>query len=340
MLVEPADRLDLAPDERVEVEVEDARGRQRCGVARAHRRLEAGRQPRRPLGADRARVDRVARHAAQQRREGDQRRDDAQRVAVRLHDARVRVLGEQRVQRPQVAGRLQHPAPGRCAPLEVLEPAPVRRVERAMVDRLEPALVVADAVRRREQDRRELVRRDRDALLRQRRAHPVHRLEAGDQLLDAGEVLLDRRDARIGVEARALGWRPRAHHLPGRRHAIGGIAREQLVQDRRAGARQAEDEERRADGATLDLRVAAQHVLHAQAVLEQAQQIRARDDAAERRQRRLALEGVDEARERGAERRIAEILQPRAVLRRGEQPLGVEARHAQADRQRARRPRD
>jgi hypothetical protein len=89
------------------------------------------------------------------------------------------------------------------------------------------------------------------------------------------------------------------HDLPCHGHAIGRILGEQLVQDRRAGAREPEHEQRRADRAALDLRVCVQRGRDAQAVLEQAQEVGARERplrVARRGARRLCGGGLAGAR--------------------------------------------
>src|SRR5207245_2737815 len=185
--------------------------------------LEALGDVRRAGGCARARIDPVARHAAQQGDEARQRRDDLQRIPMGLDDAGVRVHGEERIERPEMSRRLEHPARPRTAPLEILELAAVRGVYPAQIRRLQPVVVARHAVRRREKHAREVVRGERDALLRQLGAHRVHRLEARDEPVDAREVLLHLRDARVGAVRRPLGRWPRIHHLPGHRHPVGGI---------------------------------------------------------------------------------------------------------------------
>ena len=135
--------------------------------------------------------------------------------------------------------------------LQVDAVPPVRGRHVGFVD--QPLRVRRHAVLRREDHAAEVAAGHAHALLRQPRAHRVHRLEAGDHELDAVEQLLRRGDARIGVVGRGLGRRERVVDLPRERHAVRGILREQVVQDRRAGARLADDHDRRHDVDVGDL---------------------------------------------------------------------------------------
>ncbi len=118
------------------------------------------------------------------------------------------------------------------------------------------------------------------------------RLEAGDQAVDPRQMLVHRGDARVGLVRRALRRRPRIHHLPAHRHAVRRILRQQLVQDGRPGPRQADDDERAIDPAGRDLRMRRVHGGHAQAILEQTDDIGTGDHAAEGGEPGVGLEGV------------------------------------------------
>src|SRR5439155_518788 len=97
-LVDPPDRPDLVPHELREVDVDDPCARRQPAIADRHRAREAVRELRRPLRADGDRIDAIVRKAAEERHETRERGDDAQRIAVRLHDPRVGVDGEERVE--------------------------------------------------------------------------------------------------------------------------------------------------------------------------------------------------------------------------------------------------
>ena len=125
----------------------------------------------------------------------------------------------------------------------------------------------------------------------------------------SGTISHQSRTARSArsIASRRLGGRKRLAHLEGERRAQRGILREQLVQDRRAGARQARDEDRRGDGRGLDRRLALAGVDHAQPVREPLDQIGARERATDVVELRLRLERAQEDAQRLAEVGVAEI---------------------------------
>ena len=213
---------------------------------------------------------------------------------MRLHEQRVRVLVEQRAETPQVPGRLQHPARRGMPRLQVLQVKAVIAVRGRHVGFVDqPLRVRGHAVLRREDHAAEVAAGHAHALLRQQRAHRVHRLEAGNDELDALEQLLRRGDARVGVEGRGLGRRQRAIDLPRERHAVGGILREEVVQDRRAGARLTDDHDRRDDVGVGDLGMLLAPLDESEARREIVDDL-ARDDLlAELVQARFGVERVD-----------------------------------------------
>ena len=73
----------------------------------------------------------------------------------------------------------------------------------------------------------------------------VHRPVLGRDQVPERVLLVGGRDARVGRVGRALGRRARMQQLPRARHAVRGVLREQLVQDRRARPAGADDEHRR-----------------------------------------------------------------------------------------------
>src|SRR5207244_7683774 len=117
----------------------------------------------------------------------------------------------------------------------------------------------------------------------------------------------------------------------GHRHPVGGILRQELVEDGGAGAWQPDDEDRLSDILPLDLGMASQGVDDPQAVLEQAHAIGARDQAAEQRERGLVLEGVEQSPEGLAEGTVAEVVETRAARRAGKERRLVEAKDGKAD---------
>ena len=93
----------------------------------------------------------------------------------------------------------------------------------------------------------------------------------------------------------SLGRRTGMAHLPVERHAVRRVLRQQLVQDRGAGARQARDEDRRSDGLARDLRAGACASRRAGAGSRASSRRRcARSARAERVELRLGVEGAHE----------------------------------------------
>ncbi len=164
---------------------------------------------------------------ASRRSVGDERAergDDPQRVAVRLHQQRARVLGEQRVETPDVPGRLQHPprrsggATGgaggraRCQRYAELMSASCSShvpydgtwycVGKIMLRKSEPVMRTHSCGRR----------------------APIGCIarKPGRHEVDHRERLVDLGDARIGVVRRGLGRRERLVDLPRQRHAVAG----------------------------------------------------------------------------------------------------------------------
>ena len=103
-LVHGVDRRERVGHERTEVDVDDTVGRDRSVATGRDRTVEPDDEVLRELGRDLARHDVVAPEPAQRAQQRRERRDDPQRVAMRLHEQRVRVLVEQRAEAPQMAG--------------------------------------------------------------------------------------------------------------------------------------------------------------------------------------------------------------------------------------------
>ncbi len=145
------------------------------------------------------------------------------------------------------------------------------------------------------------------------------------------------RDARVGLVGRALRRRPRVHHLPRHRHAVRRILRQELVQDRRAGARQADDEERALDAParrSRDARACAA-VMRSRFSSRRTRSVRAmtrpRSVSAASRSRPSSRmpNGVAEA-------VVAEVVEPRRGARARQQRLAASRRAAGARRRAAR----
>jgi hypothetical protein len=136
----------------------------------------------------------------------------------------------------------------------------------------------------------------------------MHRLEAGDLGVDVGKGRRAGLDARIRVERGGLGrWR-REHRLPGHRRSVGRVLRENVVQDRRARAGQADDEDRLDDLLLRDLgeSLAVVHVV--ETIDGMTEDSLLGDHPTDRVQPGLALERGEQTFQRFDERAAAQIL--------------------------------
>ena len=134
--------------------------------------------------------------------------------------------------------------------VELVHRSPVGLGVDPVLVRRHPELVV-------EQGRAHRLAHHRDALLRELGAHRVHGAELAVALglgLGRRQERGGLRDAGIGVEGRGLGRRRREHRLPRHRRAAVGVLGEDVVEDRRAGAREADDEHRPHDPLGRDRR--------------------------------------------------------------------------------------
>src|SRR4051794_34467137 len=287
-----------------------------------------------PFGRDLGDLRFVRRHPPQQRDERRERGDDSQRVAVRLHQQRVGVLGEQRVEAPDVGRGLQHPAVGRrvtfrVTGLQVLQERAVPAVRRGHVRLVHrPVRVRRHPVLGGEDHAAEVRRGDAHALLREARAHRVHLLEAGDEQLGAGEDRVDLVDARVGVVGRGLRGRHRHVDLPREWHAGGRVLGEEVVQDRRAGAALADDDDRGRDGARADLGGVRPPLRHLQPAGEEVEHAARSDVDAELVELPLLAQRVDETFAAVLPGRLAEVVETGGLARLADEPVGIETRGA------------
>ena len=230
-------------------------------------------------------------------------------------DARIGIDLEQVLQTPHVAAGLQHPALAGTVPLEVLQLPEMEGVRRPGVCMVHPVLVRWHAELIVEQGRTEAVGHQGHALLRQPRAHRMHGPESRHRRVDRRQDRLAARDPRIGVKARPLrGWGGK-HALPGHRHTIGGILGKDVVQDRGAGARQADDEHRLHDLLLRDRRILRPIAHEQQAVDEVPQHALARDHPADGGEMRLLLQRTQQDGQRFQELLITKILQSARACR-------------------------
>ena len=166
-LVDRADRRERIGHEGTELHVDDATCRDRSVLARGDGAVEPVENVVGEVGrriGDRRVVTRQRPEPRDQRR---QRRDDPQWIAVRLHQEGVRVLAEQRVERPEVSRRLEHPTSRRAPRLQVLQEHAVPAVRGSHVGLVQqPAGVRRYAVLRREDHAAEVGGGDPHAFLR------------------------------------------------------------------------------------------------------------------------------------------------------------------------------
>ena len=172
---------------------------------------------------------------------------------------------------------LEHPALARVAPLQVLELLAVERVDRAPVERgiVEPILVARHAVLVVEQH----------ACTSSAASCTTHswasRAPIGCIALKPGSAdrrpRARRRSPRSADRSRTCSPRAAEHGivaLPGERRAVRGIAREDVVQDRRARARQADDDDRLMHRDARDLGVSAARRDEPEPIAQHAQRAR------------------------------------------------------------------
>ena len=326
-VVDPPDRGERVRHERVEVDVHDLVRPHGPVLARGHGAVQALDDVLGPLGRDLREVRIVAGHAAELLLQRRDRRDDAQRVAVRLHEQCVRVLGEECVEAPDVRGRLQQPAVrrhgiGGMARLQVLEEEAVPPVCGCHVRLVHhPAGVRRDAVLRGEDHAAKVRRSDANALLREPTAHGVHGQEAGHEQLDTRELRVDLVDAGVGEVGRRLGRGDRKVHLPGQRRAAGQVLGEDVVEDRGAGARLADDDDGRDDITVGDLGMLLAPVDDGHPVPEQHAHVAGDDVDAQRVEARFLAQCIEQTLESVPPGRFTEIVEPGGFHRLGEEPV-------------------
>ena len=235
-------------------------------------------------------------------------------------DARVRIHVEQRAKLRQVARRLQQPALAARALLEGLQEAAVVAVGGPQVGAQQVAVIARHRVAAAPVVGEERVERDEDALVREVARIRVHRLVLGLEVVpEAGLGVADvaQRVARQRLDG--------VRHLPHARRAAGGVAGQQLVQDRGARARAADHEDRLRDRLAQDLGPALPQLGELEPVAERAQQLTAHDDAPGEVQLRLGLEGAGQHAVGNLPVALAEVLEARRAPRGREELVGVEA---------------
>jgi hypothetical protein len=170
----------------------------------------------------------------------------------------------------------------------------------------------------------ERMRGELDALDGQSGAELVHGPVLGHDLVPELHLKRSARDARVVLLVAGLGRGAGVAHLPVQRHAVRGVLGQQLVQDRGPGARQPGDEDGRRHGLARDLGPALAPVGELEPVLEPVHDVAARDQAPERVQLRLRVEGAHEDTVGLEEVVAAEVREAALRARLGEQLVGVE----------------
>lgn len=129
--------------------------------------------------------------------------------------------------------------------------------------RVDPILIGRHAKLAMEQRRTHRLTHQGDAFLGEQGAHGVHCLESRNHGVDIGEGGRAGFDPRVGLKCRGPGWGGGEHHLPCHRRSIGRILGKDIMQDRRARARHADNENRAGDflGADLGKPLAVRDVL-------------------------------------------------------------------------------
>ena len=178
------------------------------------------------------------------RGEAAHRRDRGPGVPVGLDHQRVRVDAQQRVEREQVAGVLQHPAAAAVGQADQLQVAPVPAVGGRPVLPGQPGRVARQVRQALVGDRAHRLPQQLPALLHLVGRHVVHahELRMGDVVPLVGRLdAAERRVAGPGLAGRA-----RLRHLgePQLQALVGRVGREQAVQRGGAGPGQPGDEDR------------------------------------------------------------------------------------------------
>ena len=233
----------------------------------------------------------VARQRTQPRDERRQRRDDPQRIAVRLHQQRVRVLGEQRAEAHRWPGDFSTHRCAGCFDCRCSRNMRCQRYAGAMSASCS-SQVAYDGTR---YCVGKIMLRKSDAVMRTHSCGscaPIGCIcwNPGRTRSTPASVVVDLRDARVGVVRRGLGRRNRLVDLPRERNARRRVLREQLVQDRRARAALADDHDRRHDVDADDLRMLLAVVDDPHAVAEVADELAADERGTQLVQRGFVLQ--------------------------------------------------
>ena len=241
-------------------------------------------------------------------------------IAVGHHDAGVGIGREHQGERAEVRRRLHHEATPRAvrrAPLQGLEHVAVPVVDGRLVDAAAPDRVAGHVVEAGELVARELVGEGEDALGRQEAAVLVHGGEGGDHLVHHRDLVVDPAGPRV-VRVERLGRGGDRHgvdQLPQLRGPVGGVAVEQLVQQRRARATEPGHDDRRGHHLVGDGRLAAPQLDEAQPVLHDQLELGPGPQPTREVQLGFVVEGGAQPLERLAEPVVAHVVEAGGRLR-------------------------
>ncbi len=290
-LVDAHRRADGIGDELVELDVHDliARNGLQGGAAR---RLAALRHVEREV-RHLAQVDVVGRHAPRDRGQATQRGDDLFGIAVRVDDARIRVDVEQMPHPGQVVGTLEHPVPARIEPLQGLQLTLVHPVGIGVRRLVEPAPVAGDVGEIEPRRHEEMIAEEVVAFLRVVHVDGVDLVELRPDPLEQREPALGLAEAPVApafVLAELVG--NGRVGLPERQKARALVQRQEALQQRRAGTREAQDEQRPLDPLLKDLRMLRDQLLKAQPVERALHELALQHECPEQRGLGVLVEGV------------------------------------------------
>src|ERR1700722_5246049 len=259
-------------------------------------------------------------------------------ISVHEHELRVRKNAGKRVDGENMFGRFQDPTPRWLgSPLKVTKKPRKELVAFVKAGCVEPGAIGWGAIDVIVARTAEHLAGNLDAFLRRVR---LDRMQVSDPWREPVEdTELQRNLPAPCAKLSGAMLRTRVDRLPYARSAIEGILRKQAVQERRAAAREAGDEDRRPKRPRQDRGIFALRVRENQKRREHPLEVPTRREAPERRQRRLLTEAGREGAKRLDEARVGERLgvETRALCRVGDQRLWREPRFV-AGKKRAGKP--
>src|SRR6185437_5192305 len=222
-----------------------------------------------------------------------------------------------------MVGRLQDPAPSRRLRIQVLQEALVESVRLHVAMTLQPTLVARHAIDAVIAQALEYLRGDVGAFLRLTRRHFVQGVELRREQTHQVELRLHPDAVETFAQASGPGGM-RMDQAPGKGRRHRGIAHQQPVQEGRAAARHARDEDRPLDGAREHCGVIALAALEFEQVVEASPDLELDGIASETVEIALRIAGGDEALQRLNERAVMESVPSDALERCREHVRDVE----------------